>query len=76
MEICGQRVNCEKDKGLNEKVARIFGFKLFSNGKRCELGPWPMDRGSGRFTVDQRHGHGGELTRAPVPGRFRPRGLT
>jgi hypothetical protein len=27
------RIIVEKDRGLNEKVARIFGFELFSNGK-------------------------------------------
>jgi hypothetical protein len=64
----------EKDRGLNKKVAGIFGFKLFSNGKRRELGPWLMDHGSGQFTMDQRHGHDGELVGAPAPGRFQPRG--
>jgi hypothetical protein len=68
------RIIVEKDKGLNEKLARIFGLELFSNGERCDLGPWLMDRGSGRFTVDQGHGHGGELTGAPTPGRLRPWG--
>jgi hypothetical protein len=55
-------------------VAGIFGFKLFSNGKRCELGPLPMDHGSSQFTMDPGHGHGRELTGAPAPDRFRPRG--
>jgi hypothetical protein len=64
----------EKVRGLNDKVAAIFGLELFSNGKMCELGPWLMDRGSGRFTMDQGHGHGGELTRASIPGRFQPWG--
>jgi hypothetical protein len=55
-------------------VAGRFGFKLFSNGERHGLGPWPMDHGSSQFTVDQRHGHGRELIGAPAPGRFRPQG--
>jgi hypothetical protein len=38
------------------------------------FGPWLMDRGSGRFTVHQEHGHGGELARAPALGRFWPWG--
>jgi hypothetical protein len=66
------RIIVEKDRGLNEKLAGLFGLELFSNGKRRELGPWLMDRGSGRFTVDQGHGHGGELAGAPAPGRFWP----
>jgi hypothetical protein len=55
-------------------VARIFGFELFSNGKRCELGPWPMDHGSSQFTVDQGYGHGTELAGALAPSPFRQRG--
>jgi hypothetical protein len=27
------RIIVEKDRGLNEKVARIYGFELFYNGK-------------------------------------------
>jgi hypothetical protein len=70
---CG--IIVEKDRVLNENVAGIFYFKLFSNGKRRELGPWPMDRSSGRFTVDQGHGDGGVLTRALAPGWFQSWGL-
>jgi hypothetical protein len=33
-----------------------------------------MDRGSGWFTMDQGHGHGGEHAGALVPGRFWPWG--
>jgi hypothetical protein len=61
----------EKDRGLNEKVAGIFCFELFSNGKRRELGPWPMNRSTGQFTVDQGHGLGRELVGALAPSRFR-----
>jgi hypothetical protein len=62
----------EKDRVLNEKVAGIFGLELCSSGKRRELRPWLMDRSSGWFTMDQGHGHGGELAGAPTPSRFRP----
>jgi hypothetical protein len=69
-----RRIIMERDRGLNEKVTRIFGLELFSNGKRCELGPWIMDHGFGRFPMDPGHGHGGELVGAPVLDRFQQRG--
>jgi hypothetical protein len=49
LKFVDSRIIVEKDRGLNEKLAGLFGLELFSNGKRRELGPWLMDRGSGRF---------------------------
>jgi hypothetical protein len=70
--------NIFENKGPSWKFVdcgwNISARDLFPNRKCCGLGPWSMDRVSGRFTVDQGHDHGGELTEAPIPGRLRPWG--
>jgi hypothetical protein len=61
----------DKIRGLFAKRHGIFGFELFSNGKRRGLGPWFMDHGRRWSPVDRRQGLGGgspELGLAAAPG--------
>jgi hypothetical protein len=60
----------DKNRGIFAKWHGIFDFKLFSNGKRCGLGPWFVDHGRWS-TVDREQGLGGglpELGLAAAPG--------
>jgi hypothetical protein len=50
-------------------------FKLFSNRKWHELGPWLMDQRRARSMVDRPPGPVVELTRVRPSGRFGPRQL-
>jgi hypothetical protein len=56
--LVNYRLILDKNRGLFAKWHGIFGFDLFSNGKRRELGTWFVHHGQCWSTVDRGQGLG------------------